>query len=114
MTNTLRALDAIEAERRRQITHHNFTPSKDMINSKGEMGKAAACYAFTASLSAKGREQFVQNAVPPKMWPAAWRPEWFRLSTKPHGNAARIRELEKAGALIIAELERLYTQESLA
>ena len=84
------ALQLIVAERARQRTAEGFSPDQDdEENCDGELADAAAAYAV-ASNGAPDAAQF---------WPAAWAPTMF----KPTGE---IRDLVKAGALIIAEIER--------
>jgi hypothetical protein len=84
--------EAITVERDRQITKEGWTPEHDDQHEGGELAEAAACYAlvstFPPNLAASG---------PPEGWP--WDPEWW----KP---ASPIRMLEKAGALIAAEIDR--------
>jgi hypothetical protein len=86
------ALDVM-AERQRQITAEGWTPDHDDEHTDGEMAMAAACYA-ASSMS--------PNDIapePPAAWP--WPAEWWKPGTPE-------RMLEKAGALIQAELERLH------
>lgn len=80
----------VAAERRRQIELEGWAAEHDDEHSENEMALAAACYAMSAGGYAKGK-------VPP-VWP--WVKEWWKPST------AR-RDLVKAGALILAEIERL-------
>jgi len=82
------------AERQRQISAENWTPEHDDTHSRGGMAVAAACYA----LSSAG---WSRTAIW-EIWPKAWGVNWF----KPTYTAPR-RDLVKAGALIIAEIERL-------
>lgn len=77
------------AERREQITREGWTPEHDDTHSNGALAAAAACYA---------RGEIIVDAGKQMLWP--WHPRWW----KP-GN--RRRELVKAGALILAEIERL-------
>lgn len=79
---------AIAAERRRQIEVEGWTPEHDGQHKRGELARAAACYAIAYDL---GSEREL-------LWP--WAEDWW----KP---ADRIRDLEKAGALIAAEIDRL-------
>ncbi|MCC3679189.1 hypothetical protein LLE81_00060 [Staphylococcus epidermidis] len=78
------------AERNRQITAEGWTPAHDDEHSEGEMADAAGCYAHAAAgwntYSARDR------------WP--WSLKWWKPSTPR-------RDLVKAGALILAEIERL-------
>lgn len=74
------------AERRRQIEAEGWTPEHDRkVNAHGELAKAATCYASVYPLAAS-------------YWP--WDLKWW----KPSG---RRRNLVKAAALILAEIERL-------
>ena len=88
---TKAALDVL-AERRRQIEAEGWTPEHDDEHSKGQLAAAAACYAL-ASIGIKGNED-----VQIRFWP--WDDGWWRPSN-------RRRDLVKAGALILAEIERL-------
>lgn len=80
------ALAKIAVERRRQVAK-GYTPDHDLHHSRGEMARAAAVYAT----------------------PTIWRD----LSLYPRGwvfaptPRDRVAELVKAGALIVAEIERL-------
>jgi hypothetical protein len=76
-------IDEIAAERRRQIEVEGFSAAHDDRHAEGELAEAAACYAVRR-LNAR--------------WP--WDLEWW----KPKGIR---RNLIKAAALIIAEIERL-------
>lgn len=78
------------AERRRQVEAEGWTSEHDDQHSNGEMARAASCY-----ISNKERSHL--PTVPLK-WPwsdAWWKPDGYR------------RNLIKAGALILAEIERL-------
>lgn len=79
------------AERRRQVTAEGWTSESDDQYEDGELIDAAACYAQDSSL---------WNCIgePPSDWP--WSDEWW----KPSKNMRR--NLVKAGALILAEIER--------
>jgi hypothetical protein len=77
------------AERKRQIEAECWTPQHDDEHGNGEMAKAAACYAL-------GSQGWPQRGV--NFWP--WDASWW----KPASNR---RNLVKAGALILAEIERL-------
>lgn len=74
---------AIADERRRQVEIEGWTPAHDDSYTDDELARAAACYAL-------GR-------CPRGVWP--WDEKWW----KPCGP---IRNLEKAGALIAAEIDR--------
>lgn len=82
------------AERARQISAEGWTLKHDDEHGSREMAVAAACYA----LSSAG---WLRTAIW-EIWPKAWGVDWF----KPTYTAPR-RDLVKAGALILAEIERL-------
>lgn len=77
------------AERRRQIEAEGWTPEHDDEHGAGEMAAAAACYALNAAGC---------GCEVARNWP--WDRSWWKPST------AR-RDLVKAAALILAEIERL-------
>lgn len=87
----------ILAERARQIKVEGWTPEHDNTHTMGELAKAAACYALPATV----REMFpTSDGAYPANWP------WSVVHWKPTPED-RVRELVKAGALIVAEIERL-------
>ena len=81
-------LDVI-AERHRQQSVEGWTPEHDNAYQNSELADAAACYAIHAHN---------QGFSTPAYWP--WSPDWWKQS------GAR-RDLVKAGALILAEIERI-------
>ena len=81
--------DRIAAERERQITAEGWTPAHDDGHESGDLAKAAMAYTRTA---------VEPDPHIPYGWP--WDPRWWKPSTDP------IRNLEKAGALIAAEIDR--------
>lgn len=86
------------AERRRQVDEEGWTPEHDDRQEReGQMAGAAACYAFGERLwtGVENGVGFLREAA--TVWP--WSNEWWKPST-------RRRNLVKAGALILAELER--------
>ena len=87
-----KAATDVLAERRRQQEAEGWTPEHDDEHESGDMARAAACYA----LSAAGYRG--DDPAQLRFWP--WLDSWW----KPSG--AR-RDLVKAGALILAEIERL-------
>ena len=90
------ALNDIFAERKRQIDVEGWTPEHDDAHSDGEMAIAAACYATAPSMTRIEREWVPPDT--PKNWP--WHFSWWNPGV-------RRRNLVKAGALIVAEIERL-------
>lgn len=91
MELTKAAADVL-AERRRQVDLEGWTPQHDDEHEGREMAAAAACYAANAC------EGVWDGGWPGEAWP--WPREWWKPST------AR-RDLVKAAALILAEIERL-------
>lgn len=94
------ALEVLE-ERQRQITEKGFTPEHDDQWTHGQLAGAAGSYALFSIFSDSTRAG-LQFSVP-EMWP--WDDEWW----KPKG---RRRDLIRAAALIIAEVERIDRQDS--
>jgi hypothetical protein len=84
------AIEAIAAERQRQIEGEGWTPEHDDEHADGSLAIAAACYA---------RGRFSRGSdYPPPQWP--WSREWWKPKD-------RRSDLVRAGALIVAEIERL-------
>lgn len=77
----------IARERQRQIDQEGWTAEHDDAYHHGELIRAAQSYL-----------SFGPDSGPPESWP--WPPEWWKPSTD------RVRNLEKAGALIAAEIDR--------
>ena len=99
----LRAWRDVLAERKRQVESEGWTPEHDDAHAKGEMASAAGVYALAAGsydyrwvLIGRTPNDYLAAAL--KLWP--WEPNWFKPKD-------RRRDLVKAGALILAELERL-------
>lgn len=77
------------AERHRQIEAEGWTPDHDDSYAQGQLAEAAAAYASESAASHAGL---------PNGWP--WAREWWKPSTPR-------RNLVKAGALILAEIDRI-------
>ena len=99
--------ERIAAERKRQIEVEGFTAERDDSNGEEELAITAACYV----LPKKMRLMIVEEDEGPfmttllkELWP------WDLKYWKPTPDN-RIRELEKAGALIAAEIDRLLRLE---
>jgi hypothetical protein len=97
------ALSDIASERRRQVEVEGWTPEHDDAHSKGELAQAAGVYALAAGshdyrwvLRGSPVNDYLAAAM--KLWP--WDASWFKPKDKR-------RDLVKAGALIVAEIERL-------
>jgi hypothetical protein len=101
-------IDEIAAERRRQIEGEGWSVDHDDAHREGELAMAAAHYAMNSSVGsrfvAQGKipaeaiDASVSRCPPVSGWP--WHPTWW----KPKG---RRRDLIRAAALLVAEIERL-------
>ncbi|RWO57266.1 Lar family restriction alleviation protein [Mesorhizobium sp.] len=100
--DTRGAIADIAAERQRQITSEGWSPEHDDQHDKGELAEAASCYARGSDRVTwmQSDPEFPRHKVMTGriIWP--WSPEWWKPTD-------RRRNLVKAGALIIAEIERL-------
>ena len=79
----------VQAERKRQIEAEEWTPEHDDKHTGGELARAAACYATHSTLLGSEVDT---------IWPwdfAWWKPTDYR------------RDLVKATALLLAEIERI-------
>lgn len=95
-------IERIAAERQRQISVEGWTPEHDAQHTDGSLAQAAACYTIIAKMIMSQRVTEIVSIVlsqPPRQWP--WISTWWKPSVDP------IRNLEKAGALIAAEIDRL-------
>lgn len=86
------------AERQRQISSEGWTPEHDDHHNCGELSLAAANYAAVSGYAFKHDTQ-ADDMHPSVSWP--WDGYWWKPSVDPRRN------LVKAGALILAEIERL-------
>ena len=83
-------IELIAEERQRQIEEEGWTAEHDKQWKHGELAEAAACYASWLDRPSTDIEA---------VWPFDM--TWWKPSQD------RIRELQKAGALIAAEIDRL-------
>ena len=91
MSEMSKAAGDVLAERKRQIEAEGWTLDRDDEYTRFELARAGACYAEYGNWPA-------HSEVPPNSWPwpaAWWKPSDYR------------RNLVKAAALILAEIERL-------
>ncbi|WP_260601138.1 hypothetical protein [Pseudomonas aeruginosa] len=85
----------VQAERRRQVEAEGWTPEHDDEHSHGQMARAAACYALAGSSAPNDGTAALLVSL---AWP--WDEQWWKpTSTR--------RDLVKACALALAEIERL-------
>jgi hypothetical protein len=94
------------AERRRQVEAEGWTPGHDDQHADGALARAAGIYAILAGSNATDYRNaiggYALNDILRGLLEHYW--PWDRTWLKP---ATRRRDLVKAGALILAELERL-------
>lgn len=90
------ALLAIAAERRRQVEVEGWDAAHDDQHGAGDLAAAGSCYAMTP-LWRRGHNPAGPSLQEPLVWP--WDSSWW----KPVDNR---RDLVRAGALIVAELDR--------
>lgn len=98
-------IDEIAAERHRQIETEGWSAEHDDEHGNAEMSRAAAAYALSASLIGYPADPFqhrIRTAID-IVWPWSW--EWFKPK-----NVRR--DLIRAAALLVAEIERLDRQEA--
>jgi len=88
----------IKDERERQIKKEGWDAKHDDYYEFEELAKAAACYAIPPKC-----RQLTGKLHVPTLWP--WDDESWNPDTE-----NRIRELVKAGALIAAEIDRLFRE----
>ncbi|WP_198651174.1 hypothetical protein [Salinicola sp. CPA57] len=101
---TAAPLAAIAHERRRQVEAEGWTVAHDDAYAEGMLLAAGCCYAN------RSVEQLVHPHLAASGTPIGW--PWHDTWWKPSDNAGR--NLEKAGALTLAEMERLARAEQRA
>lgn len=91
-----KAIDDVLAERARQVNEEGWTPEHDDQHDGGELAYAAAAYAFNAGdCCDSANNTHIED--PPEFWPfdsSWWKPKGAR------------RDLVRAAALVLAEIER--------
>jgi len=92
-------IEEIAAERERQKSAEGWTAEHDDAHRDGSLSRAAAVYAMPHSI----REFYigrVTGTVLDLVWPIDWGRQWFKPKD-------RRRDLIRAGALLVAEIERM-------
>lgn len=89
-------IDLIAEERNAHFSREGWTLERDDTYANEELASAAACYATPF----RWRPFVVREGQAPLIWP--WEKKWWKPTSED-----RIRELQKAGALIAAEIDRL-------
>jgi ribosomal protein S27AE len=98
MTHSKAILNVI-AERQRQTTGEGYHAAHDDEHTDRSLAAAGACYAVMGSL-ASGERSYIGLYGPFGLWPRSWDIKHF----KPKDPR---RDLVRAAALIVAEIERL-------
>jgi hypothetical protein len=106
-------VERIAAERQRQVTEEGWTPEHDDSHRGGAMAFAAACYAAPTDVFSVIRGLAQSGFRVESLWP--WDRKWDKRSARPASSMpkdidGRIRDLEKAGALCAAEIDRLQRE----
>lgn len=102
--------ERIADERNRQIEKEGWSSKHDDQYGRGVLTNAAICYTTMAGSSDEERDRVNEQAksgVVPPGWP--WDVSFWKPSAG-NSNNHKIRELEKAGALIAAEIDRLQRE----
>ncbi|KKN56864.1 hypothetical protein LCGC14_0567890 [marine sediment metagenome] len=91
----------IAAERQRQIEVERWTAEHDDAHSNGCLAAAAAAYALRVASTEAQCDNWTTTygAMAESVWP--FDEDWWKPSSDP------VRDLERAGALIAAEIDRL-------
>lgn len=87
-------IQLIAEERQRQTEQEGYSAEHDDQHTKHELAKAAICY-----------------AMPPKLRPVLGARGFWPFELETYKPQNRIRDLQRAGALIAAELDRLLRAE---
>lgn len=104
-----KAIELINKERDRQITDEGRTSEHDDLHTDGQLAMAAACYASPEDIYVERLTPVTDGSDIADIdffdpWP------WDAESNK-RTKHDRVRQLVVAGALIVAELERLLRME---
>jgi hypothetical protein len=90
----MNGIERIAAERRRQIEEEGWDQNHDAQHTDDSLAMAACYYALPDSFD----DELTADSIWPTSWAQAWRKKF---------NKNRVRQLEIAGALIAAEIDRL-------
>ena len=94
------ALADIAAERRRQVEVEGWEAAHDDEHTDGSLALAAGSYCESAARpKILARKPGAAFAIP-KLWPQSWSRDWWKPKSPRE-------DLVRAGALIIAEIERI-------
>lgn len=101
----MNAIDLIAEKARTNREHKGYTAAHDDTHRDGELLEAAICYLHCANIqSSIGDTELAKQVSGDDLWP-------FEMETwKPSDDP--IRNLVHAGALIVAEIERLQREKA--
>ena len=105
-------IERIAQERQRQIEKEGWSAQHDDKHDIGELATVAICYIEQAQY----RGHCVWQDRLPGEWPLTWHHKWWKPEPRDAGPNPMIRDkdavrmLEKAGALIAAEIDRLQRE----
>ncbi len=98
----------IASERQRQIDEEGWTPEHDDQHRDRELAWAAISYAVPdGSEVCRVFKSSFRGLQLKDTWPELWSSVWDKRPLPGHSTTKRIRALERAGALIAAEIDRL-------
>lgn len=100
-----KALEDVVAERRRQVDEEGWTSDHDDGFVSGELAFAASCYALVGAH--EYREDGIRIEPNPNVEAVSCIQRWWPWDRKWWKPKDKRRNLVKAGALIVAEIERL-------
>jgi len=106
MSTMTTAAEDVLAERKRQVEAEGWTPEHDDAHTDCSLILAAITYAKGSATDTPDRsvmDQFGASGTPYEvhsLWPISWAKDWFKPKS-------RRSDLVKAGALILAEIDRL-------
>ena len=101
-------VNLINEERQRQIEVESYTLEHDLGYVDDELAYAAVCYAIP------GDDRLYEGDIP-ELWPwdkKFWKPAKCEFSHDENYISERVLELQKAGALIVAEIDRINTKKN--
>lgn len=90
-------IELIAEERAAQVSREGWTPTHDDDHDNGSLALAAAAYAFQSAGEGKSMPRTEHGFTPLDLWP------WDASYWKPKDS---MRDLVRAGALIVAEIDR--------
>lgn len=98
-------VELISKERTRQVNQEGWSPEHDDEHDRGELARAAACYAVASAFDVKDVGLVAIQKILVALWPPTWAVKWWKPKD-------RKSNLVRAGALIAAELDRLLREEA--